>query len=83
MVFLLSVLALPAGRPDVQRARRDFLSDNPTYMIERVILEKVEFSEMTFRVVYYTPIDTQFHVELRQYVDAGGQWSLSQITLLN
>lgn len=83
VVFLISIVALPAGRPDVQRARRDFLADHPTYTIERVVLENVELSKMCYRVVYYTPIDTQFHVELRHYLDEGGKWNISQIIPVN
>lgn len=83
LVFLISLVALPAGRPDVQRVRRDFLADFPTYTIERVVLEDVEFSEMCYRIVYYTPSDTEFHVELRHYMDEGGKWNISRKVPLN
>ena len=76
-VFLLVAVTVPRGHPDEQRARRDFLSEHPTYSIERVAVDEQEVVAMSYRIFYRIPGDATLHEEFRQYLHADGQWRIS------
>jgi hypothetical protein len=68
------------AHPDEQQARSDFLTEHPTYIIERVFVEEQVVVAVSYRIVYRIPGDPAFHEELRQYLHADGEWHISRKT---
>jgi hypothetical protein len=76
VVLLVVFLWFRLNVPDEARARRDFLSENPTFTVERVENEEEEVGFISHRVFYRVPHDSKLRDQLLQYEHSDGQWRI-------
>jgi hypothetical protein len=76
-LFGLVWLTVPRGYPDEAQARRDFLAEHPTFLIERISINEQEVVAATFRIFYRTPGDTTVKEEFKQYFHSDGAWRIT------
>lgn len=77
VILLLSLKVLRTDFPDEQLARRDFLTEHPTYLVERIAVDSEEVIAVTYRIFYRIPGDSKLHEEFRQYLLEDGKWRIS------
>ena len=70
-------LTMPRDYPDEGQARRDFLAEHPSFVVERVALDEQEVVAVCFRIFYRAPGDPALREEFRQYLHADGEWRIS------
>ncbi len=79
-LFALVWLTVPRDYPDEAQARRDFLAEHPSFVVERVTIDEQEVVAACFRIFYRAPGDSTIHEEFRQYLHTAGEWRITHRT---